>query len=164
MKDIFDKISSYNLFNYLLPGILFVVIANSFIPHSFIQEDIVIGFFVYYFIGLVISRFGSLVIEPILKRISFLKFADHKDFIYASKKDPQINIFSKENNMYRTFCSMFVLLILLKLYHFISLKFPILEWYGAYFLIILLLLIFLFAYRNQTQYIAKRVKIVLNKD
>ena len=164
MKELIEKISSYNLFNYLLPGILFVVVANSITSYSFIQEDIVIGFFIYYFIGLVISRFGSLVIEPVLKKISFLKFAYYKNFVSASKKDLKINIFSKENNMYRTFCPMFVLLILLKLYHLINLKFPILEWYSVYFLIVLLLLIFLFAYRNQTQYIAKRIKIVLNKD
>ena len=164
MKELIEKISSYNLFNYLLPGILFSVAVNSLTPYSFIQKDIVIGFFVYYFIGLVISRFGSLVIEPILKRISFLKFADYKDFISASKKDSRINIFSEENNMYRTFCSMFILLILLKLYYFINLKFQILERLDIFFLIVLLLFMFLFAYRKQTQYIVKRINAVLNKD
>ena len=164
MKELIEKISSYNLFNYLLPGILFAVIISSLTSYSFIQEDIIIGFFVYYFIGLIISRFGSLVIEPILKKISFLKFTNYKDFICASKKDSKINIFSEENNMYRTFCSMFVLLILLKLYHFISLKFPIIEWLDVDFLIILFLLMFLFAYRKQTQRITKRIKTVLNKD
>lgn len=164
MEELIEKISSYNFFNYLLPGILFAVAINSLTSYSFIQEDIIIGFFVYYFIGLIISKFGSLVVEPILKKVSFLKFADYKDFISASKKDSRINIFSEENNMYRTFCSMFVLLILLKLYYFISLKFQILEWLNVYFLIVLLLLIFLFAYRKQTQYITKRINTVLNKD
>ena len=164
MKELIEKISSYNLFNYLLPGILFVVATNSLTSYSFIQEDILIGFFVYYFIGLVISRFGSLVIEPILKKILFLKFADYKDFVSASKKDSKINIFSEENNMYRTFCSMFVLLILLKLYHFTILKFPALEQLAIYLLIVVLLLMFLFSYRKQTQYITKRINAILNKD
>lgn len=164
MKELIEKISSYNIFNYLLPGTLFAVAVNSLTLYSFIQKDIFIGFFVYYFIGLVISRFGSLVIEPILRKISFLKFADYKDFVSASKKDSQINIFSEENNMYRTFCSMFVLLIVLKLYYFVSLKFQILERLDLYFLIVLLLLMFLFAYRKQTQYITKRINAVLSKD
>ena len=164
MKNIIDKISSYNFFNYLLPGILFAVAANSLTSYSFIQDNLIVGAFIYYFIGLVISRFGSLVIEPILKRISFLKFADYKDFAYASKKDSQINIFSEENNMYRTFCSMFILLIFLRIYYFVNIKFPMLELWNTYFLIILLLLMFLFSYRKQTQYITKRIRAVLNKD
>lgn len=161
MQDIINKISSYNFFNNLLPGILFVVVANGTTSYSFIQKDIIIGFFVYYFIGLVISRFGSLIIEPILKKISFLKFAGYEDFISASKKDSQIYIFSEVNNMYRTFCSTFVLLILLKIYNFISLKFIILERLDLYFLVILILLMFLFAYRKQTQYITKRINVAL---
>lgn len=158
MKEFLDKISSYNLFNYLLPGILFVVIAKEFTSYSFIQEDIIIGVFVYYFIGLVISRFGSLIIEPFLKSISFLKFAPYPDFISASKKDPKIEIFSEANNMYRTFSSMFALLLLIKLFTFINSKFPILRGYNVYILIILFLIMFLCSYRKQTKYITNRIK------
>ena len=131
MKELLDKISSYNLFNVLLPGILFAVIAKAFTPYLFIQENIIVGAFVYYFIGSVISRFGSLIIEPLLKKIKFLKFADYKDFVSASKEDPKIDILSETNNMYRTFCSMFVLLLLLKLYAFIESVFPVLKEYNS---------------------------------
>ena len=84
MKDILEKISSYNLFNYLLPGVLFVVILEKFTTYSFVQENLIVGAFVYYFAGLVISRFGSLIVEPLLRKISFLKFADYEDFVSAS--------------------------------------------------------------------------------
>ena len=94
MKDLLDKISSYNLFNYLLPGILFVCISKYLTDYNFIQDNDFIGAFLYYFIGMVISRFGSLFVEPILKRISFLKFADYKSFVSASKKDDKIELFS----------------------------------------------------------------------
>ncbi len=116
MKDLLSKLSSYNLFNYLLPGIIFVVLAKDLCNYSFIQQDIVIGVFLYYFIGLVISRFGSLVIEPLLRHVSFLKFADYKDFVAASKIDEKIELFSEVNNTYRTLCSLFILLGLLKIY------------------------------------------------
>ena len=68
MKDLLEKISSYHFFNYLLPGILFAVVAQYTTVYDFLQKDIIIGAFVYYFIGLVISRVGSLLLEPILKR------------------------------------------------------------------------------------------------
>ena len=74
MKEFLEKISSYNIFNNLLPGILFVVIAKETTSFSFIRENIFEGAFLYYFIGLFISRVGSLWIEPFLKKIKVVKF------------------------------------------------------------------------------------------
>jgi len=164
MKEILDKISSYNFFNYLLPGIIFVVILDIFTPYSFIQEDIIIGLFIYYFIGLIISRLGSLVIEPILKHFSFLKFTDYNDFVLASKRDKKIGLFVQENNVYRTFVSMFFLVLFLKFYEFIEIKFLISEEWSLFILIILLLTIFIYSYRKQTNYIAKRINFINKQD
>jgi hypothetical protein len=91
MKEFLDKLSSYNLFNYLLPGIVFVVLSEALTQYSLVQDDIVIGIFLYYFVGLVISRFGSLAIEPMLKRVSFLQFAEYKEFVAACKEDEKIH-------------------------------------------------------------------------
>ncbi|MFC1780849.1 hypothetical protein ACFLZ8_01115 [Planctomycetota bacterium] len=161
MKDILSKLSSYNLFNYLLPGIIFVVLSGELTHYSFIQQDILIGVFLYYFIGLVISRFGSLVIEPLLKHLSFLQFANYKEFVVASKKDDKIELLSEVNNTYRTLCSLFILLLLLKIYEAIESVFPLLQKCSAIILIILLIIMFLFSYRKQTSYITKRIKIGL---
>ena len=158
MKELLDKISSYNFFNYLFPGLLFAVLSTKITAYSFLQENLFVGAFVYYFIGLVVSRFGSLVIEPILRNLSFLKFADYKEFTSASKKDSKIELLSKINNMYRTMSSLFILLLLLKFYELIESKFPILKDWNSYVLLALLLVMFLFSYRKQTIYIAKSIK------
>ncbi|MFH1392780.1 MAG: hypothetical protein ABIG73_00105 [Patescibacteria group bacterium] len=158
MNDFLNKLTSYNLFNYLLPGILFAVIADEFMSFHFIQENIIIGVFVYYFIGLVISRFGSLVIEPLLRKILYLKFSSYPEFVCASKEDPKIEILLEANNMYRTFCSLFSLLLLLKFYSAIEYKFPVLGTYSPYILTIILLIIFLCAYWKQTKYITRRIE------
>jgi hypothetical protein len=122
------------------------------------QRDIVTGAFLYYFVGLVVSRFGSLVLEPLLKRVSFVRFADYRDFIAASKKDPQIDVLSEANNTYRTLCSLFSLLLLLKLYVKVEGRFPLLRDWDATVLAVLLLVMFLFSYRKQTSYITRRIK------
>ncbi|MFH1954696.1 MAG: hypothetical protein ABIL06_24170 [Pseudomonadota bacterium] len=158
LKELLSKLSSYNLFNYLLPGVIFVAVASKVTRYSFIQEDIVIGLFLYYFIGLVVSRFGSIVIEPILRGVSFLKFADYNDFVSASKKDEKIEVLSEANNTYRTLCSLFILLLLLKGYERIEDRFVFLKDYGGMIVLALLLVMFLFAYRKQTLYIIKRIK------
>jgi len=158
MKDIIDKLSSYNLFNYLLPGVVFVILADAITDYSFIQKDVVLGLFLYYFIGLVISRVGSLVVEPLLKRVSFLKFADYKDYVVATKKDERVELLSEVNNTYRTLCACFGLLILLKLVEILGKKFSIPQGWEFFILVVLLLVIFLSSYKKQTAYVKKRVE------
>lgn len=156
MKEILDKITSYNLFNYLLPGILFVFGVSLFTQYSLIQENLVFGIFLYYFIGLVISRFGSVVIEPLLK--IFIKFSKHDDYIVASKNDPKIEILLLENNMHRTFIAMLFLFLLVKFYEYLSVSFHTLNTNLFLILVILLIILFIFSYRKQVGYIRSRVE------
>lgn len=158
MKDILDKLTSYNLFNYLLPGVIFAAMVSKLTDLTLIQTDIVIGVFVYYFLGLVISRVGSLFIEPLLKKIEFLKFASYEDFLVASKNDPKIEVLSESNNMYRTFCSMLLLTILAILYEYVAQQWQLLQEHTSSIILSALLILFLFAYRKQTTYIAKRIE------
>lgn len=163
MKDLLDKLSSYNIFNYLLPGIIFVVLSEKLTSFSFVQKDIVIGVFLYYFIGMIISRIGSLIIEPTLKKIKFISFAAYPQFVAASKIDDKIDILSETNNMYRTFCSVFIFLIVLKCYELILKKLPGFDRYNSLVLIIGLLVLFLFSYKKQTKYITKRIASLTDK-
>jgi hypothetical protein len=158
MKDLLDKISTYNIFNYLFPGVVFVVTASNLTSYNFILPDILVGAFIYYFVGLVISRIGSIFIEPFLKFIRFLKFADYKRFVKASKADTRIDTLSEINNMYRTICSLFLMLIAIKGYDWLSRKWMFLTERKIEFLTLFLFLLFLFSYRKQTNYITKRIE------
>lgn len=158
MKELLDKISSYNLFNYLLPGIIFAVLASDITHYPIVQRDIFTAPFMCYFVGLVVSRFGSLVIGPLLKRLSFVRFAPYSDFVVASQKDTQLQVLSEANNTYRTLCSLFTLLLLLKLYMRVEGRLPFLKEWHATTLVVLLLVMFLFSYRKQTSFITKRIK------
>lgn len=157
MKEVIEKISNYNFFNYLLPGIIFTNIADKFTTYIFLENNLVIAVFTYYFIGLVISRFGSLVIEPILIRSMFVKYTSYKKFIAASKQDEKIELLTESNNMYRTFCSMLFLLLLLKIVEIIELNYPNLMILNPYLLLLSLLTLFLYSYKKQSQYISERV-------
>ncbi len=158
MNELLSKLSSYNLFNYLLPGIIFGVLASDVVHYPMAHRDILTAAFLYYFVGLVVSRFGSLIIEPLLKGLSFVKFADYKDFLATLKKDEQLGLLSEVNNTYRTLCSLFSLLLLLKLYVKIESRFPFLREWDRMALVVALLVLFLFSYRKQTSYITKRIK------
>ena len=157
MKEVFEKISSYNIFNFLVPGILFVIFSKVFIGYNLFLQNDFMGAFLYYFIGMIISRFGSLIIEPFLKWSTFIKFADYKRFVLASQKDEKIAVLSEVNNTYRTLLSLFILLLGLKAFRFLKFRFAISDNCTYFILIFLLLIMFLFSYRKQTNYITKRI-------
>lgn len=166
MKEIIDKISTYNIFNYLFPGIIYVLFLREITAYDLVQNNIVLGAFLYYFIGLVISRIGSLVIEKILrsKKLKFAEFVNYSDFVSACDKDDKIEVFSEINNMYRTLISTLIILLFAKIYELLegALNIPVTISY--IFLIILLIVIFLFSYQKQTNFIVKRVTISKNKN
>jgi hypothetical protein len=158
VNELLNKISSYNVFNYLLPGIVFTVVASELLHYPVAQRDIITELFLYYFVGLVISRFGSVIIEPLAKGIRLVRFAKYKDFVLAEKKEPKLELLSEVNNTYRTFCSLFVLLLLLKVYLRMETRFPSIRSWDGTILVILLLILFLYSFRKQTAYITQRIK------
>jgi len=158
MKELLDKISSYNIFNFLFPGIVFAIFSKALIGYNFIQSDILINAFLFYFMGMIISRIGSLIIEPILKKISFIKFVEYKKYVEASKKDAKIEILLEANNTYRTILSSTILLGILKIYAVLETKCQFLKANSYYILLVSIFLIFLFSYKKQTKYVVKRVE------
>lgn len=161
MKDILAKLSSYKIFNYLFPGILFVGLAEQLTSYPFVHDSHLIGLPRYYFIGMLISRIGSLIVEPLLKGTKFVRFADYKAYVAASPLDAKIEHLSEENNMYRTLCSLFIMLIFLKIYEALE---GYLAWIADARGCILLFgfgVLLLFAYRKQTHFVVQRIKIAL---
>lgn len=157
MDKLIERISSYNLFNYLLPGLVFAVLADQSTTLSFVRDNLFEALFMYYFIGLVISRVGSLIIEPILKRAKIVEFAEYSRYQKAAKNDEKIELLSEVNNTYRTLSSSFLLLLLLYAYDDILIE-PKGEFIlSQYMLALSLFILFIFAYRKQTAYISKRV-------
>ena len=157
-----QAVTSYNLANYLLPGILFVIFVDKMTNYSFLQKDMIAGLFLYYFIGMIVSRIGSLFVEPLLKQVGFLKFADYSDFAHASKEDEKISALSEQNNQYRTMVTMILMLGFLKLWEVcVADVLP----NNAELLVFLLasLILFMHAYKKQTEFIASRVNRHKNK-
>ncbi len=159
MKEVIEKLSSYNLFNYLLPGILFAAFGDYITAYKIIQKDLLIGLFLYYFVGLVISRIGSLILEPIMRRVRFVTFAPYTDFVRASQHDRKIDLFSEQNNMYRTLCALFLSLGMLKFFEIIADSIEVTPEFATYILLGLLFLLLAASYRKQTGFIKKRVEL-----
>ncbi len=120
--------------------------------------------FISYFIGLIISRIGSLVIEPLLSKMKFIKYAPYAEYLKAEQKDPKIKILLEKNNMYRTMISLLVSILLVKLYEYGTINIEIINKLEVIIIISILLVILLFSFRKQTKYIYKRIKLRDKKD
>ena len=152
-----QQITSYNLFNYLLPGTLFCFLMNSMFGFPFLVDNLFVAFFAYYFAGLSISRIGSLLVEPAIQKLKLVKYAPYGDILNASAVDPKVDILSEQNNVYRTLISlpicMFVFLIVSCLFE--HWKVPL--FYQQIGSLFALLILFIFSYVKQSKYVAERV-------
>ncbi len=163
MEDIFKSISRYNILNYLIPGTIFCAILRMTTSYDLVQAELAIGLFLYYFVGIVISRIGSLIVEPILMKIKLVKHAQYENFIAASKKDQKIELLSETNNTYRTLLAMLLVLGLAGIADWFVAKFEIPSSIQFFTLIVILIVLFIASYSKQTAYINKRVKVGFDK-
>jgi hypothetical protein len=146
---------------------------KEFTRFSLADGELLENVFIYYFVGIIISRIGSLFIEKILKSIkvknkntnkkeAFLKFAPYNEYIEASENNPFIKILNEANNTYRTIIALFAVIIVVKLYDWLLYDFInyCISGNDLAFIIICLLAIVLFSksYKKQTDYIRYRVK------
>ena len=160
MEKIIEKMDSYNIFNYLLPGAIFDYMFEILFHMKLVQGNIVENLFVYYFMVMILSRIGSIIIGPICKKIKWVKFADYGDFIKASEKDDMVKLLSEVNNTYRTLLSGGIVLIVFKIYFFIVEKLSISNDINKIIAIVFIVVLFALSYRKQTKYVANRVKKV----
>lgn len=168
IKSISEKISSYNIFNNLFPGIIFCSILTKNTRFSFSTDNILEQFFIWYFIGIIISRIGSIYVESSLKRIKFknkpyIVFADYKQYIAASEEKPFIATLSETNNIYITIIALLIstgvtYLYDIFLFDWIENKFAIGNEITIIIIGMFLIILFIKSYKKQTDYVRKQVE------
>jgi len=160
MGGFLEKLGSYQILTNLLPGAFFGLTLKFFfgltLPTTNVGEDIV----AYYFMGFIVNRIGSLAVEPILIKLHFIKYALYPDFAKATEADSKIDTLSEMNNYTRSLLTCVLLFPVMRILQALSLKWA---WFSLYWergAIALLAVLFLFAYRKQTDYVRKRVEAV----
>ncbi|MGH2327771.1 hypothetical protein ACRCD5_05555 [Campylobacter taeniopygiae] len=164
MGELINKLSNYNIFNYLFPGVIICYCLEKLNIYNIFHKEIIVNAFICYFVGLCVSRISSLIIEPILIKIKFLPREDYKKYIEASKVDNKIELFSEIGNSYRTLMISFLVIPIINGF----MVYPN-EWqtndYKILIIFALLSCLFLFSYKKQNSYVVKRINNALkNKD
>jgi hypothetical protein len=142
----------------MVTGAVFLVGFDRITGAQYASLPLIAFVLVAYFAGMVLSRVGSLLIEPVLQRINFVKYAPYSDFIKAEKTDEKISTLLETNNAYRTFAAAFLLLAGIKIAVAIGDKHPDVKAYIEWSWPFILTILFALAYRKQTQFIYNRVE------
>lgn len=98
MSELLSKISSYNLYNYLLVGFVYNMLLCHYTQLGYVDESILKTLIVCYVMGLFIAKLASLFLEPLLIRLhwnnkKFLKWRNKNEYLEASFKDAKIPFF-----------------------------------------------------------------------
>ena len=154
-----SRISNYNLLNNLIPGAILCVLLKYLVGYDFMNVSTLELLVIFYFVGMVNGRIGSLFVEWLLKVFHLVTFRDHKMFMEAEQKDKKIVYLSETNNMYRSMISVAFTALLAKLYHVgVDLRW---EWgdVSEWVVLLAILALFVLAYRKQTKYIVSRIDV-----
>ncbi len=158
LEKVFEKVSSYNILNYIFPGVVFIFLSKEIFSISFNSYGSLADFMIYYFIGMVLSRIGSIIVEPSLKFLKLVKFAPYNEYIEASKKDNKIEILMETGNMYRSLVAIFLVVVLMEVYVKLDIEMlRIIKEEKGLTIGIFLFFFFILAYIKQVNYIKKRI-------
>ncbi len=162
MDALLAKLNSYHILSSLFPGAIFYNILNIFLNITFIELSFITEICIFYFVGIIFNRLGSLLTENVCKKTKIIDFVKYEDYIKAVNKDNTIYSFVETANMYRTFLTGFItLLILLPGYIYKNgLSIHILTISIA---LIFFIVLFFYSYKKQVGYITKRVKNYINE-
>lgn len=157
MEKLFEKLSSYHLINYIVPGSIFSIFVSEYFTISIEKYNIAEQIVIFYFLGLIISRIGSLLFEPLYKKLKIIKYSSRKNYYMAEEKDNLIHSLLEINNLFRTCTAMSALALLCIPAKWIYYELAIPKTFVLFIIILSLLIIFSLSYSKQTNAIKKRV-------
>lgn len=159
MEKIIEKLEIYEFINYIFPGVIFGTIFTKIMHKNFFDSNIVIAIIQYYFVGLVLSRIGSILIKNILEKLKVVNFEQYEEFFKCGKKDDKVDLLQREANQFRTYIATFICLFVIEGYLCIINK----TFYEIILLFIVLTIIFIISYKKQIDFIIKRINAVLKE-
>lgn len=163
INKIVEQISVYEFLNNIIPGTIYAVLTEKLTSFKIQTGKVWTDVVLYYFIGVVIGRVGSLVVERFLKWRKKLIFFPHSEYVEAEQKDKLVRELSTINNMYRTYTAVALCLVLTVGFSFIWALIKGSDWSKPTLIIvacIILMVVFAKSYIKQTGYVTSRVKTI----
>lgn len=162
--NLLEKISSYELPNMIIPGALMCGLLCWVLHIELEVISSVIGIIIFlassYIFGLLASRAGSVIIEPIVKKCfrKQIKRASYEDFCYAESQDAKITILAQYRDLYRTMVVVGIYALVILAFEATQSSSSIID--ALAWMSICCIAVFFLAYKKQSTYVTKRVKFI----
>jgi uncharacterized membrane protein YbhN (UPF0104 family) len=157
ISKISEKISRYEILNNLIPGTALCFIL-SYIGYPILDYSTGVCIMICYLVGLINSRFSSLVIEWLCRKTKLIEWRDYSLYNSAKKERPFVGALQENANVYRAFVSVFFVSLIAYGIQKLILYCTFLQDYGLWILLSLMFLLFLLSYRKQVnEYVVKNI-------
>lgn len=156
LKSLVAKLSSYQFFNFIFPGSLFLGILLYVGINIKLIDNIWWFLLASYSIGICVSRVGSLIIEEALKHYNYIEEYDIKVYATKLKEDCFTGVLLEIANMYRTLSALGLILIVVSLF-FVCQKECITFWI-LFFVGLCLTILFTKSFIKQYNYLIDKLK------
>lgn len=158
MGSIIEKLDSYEIMTNLLPGAFFGMTLRLFcevkLPVVNIGEEVA----TYYFMGFIINRLGSLIVNPLLLKFNFIKEVTYEEYVKAEKKNEKVRTLAEICNYYRSILTASLCLLIIKIINGFNenTSWLLVNWKFCFLLGCTTL--FLFSYMKQIRFVCRRVE------
>lgn len=163
MDKLVEKLSSYHIFNFIIPGAVYCFLCQKLYGLTLRSDHIIQEVVLFYFIGLIISRIGSLLIEPILKKVCKHNYCSYNDYIDGSQEDSKIELLSEVNNTFRTMIALGIVSLATDIIIRFSSKPRFISAYYSIIIAVLFIALFIASYIKQTKMVSRRVESAIAK-
>lgn len=160
MDKIIDKISSYHIFNYIIPGYIFILICDRYFDIKICDSNAVNNVIIAYIVGLIIGRISSILIEKRLYYVFKIKNESYESFVKAEVKNDKLNVILQDRNMYRNLFTTFLLLLVIKVLKVFNLLSIINQDIRIIIILVGLVILFAISFKKQSIYAISRIKAV----
>ncbi len=155
-----SKVTKYEWLNRLLPGVFFVLMARALKCPMFSPENWIESLGEYILWGEFSSRVGALVIEPLLRFANVVKFAEYDDYQDYQRNNKEYSDMLMSNaNFARTLCALGIILLVMRVVVLLPNcgHVPCIAFGWKDLAIIAWVILFLFAYCRQVNFLVKRI-------
>ncbi|CCZ60026.1 hypothetical protein [Hungatella hathewayi] len=160
MGNFVEKLDSYEIMINLLPGAFFGMalrfLCGLELPVANIGEEIV----VYYFMGFIINRLGSLIIKPLLLKCNFIREVDYNEYVKAEKINEKVRTLAEICNYYRSILTASLILLIIKVFSNFKGNAGCLLTNWKFCFLLGCITLFLFSYKKQMKFVCRRVEVL----
>ena len=154
----FEKLDGYDLVANLVPGAALTYALHFSKFPTPAPDDWVAFLLVAFVAGVTANRLGSLIVDPFLRQLKFLKPKDYDSFVTSEKTDKKLETLVANHGLYRTFftAGLVYLILMLGSYLFpaVASSSPV----NFTCFVVAGMAVFLFAFRKEDGYIHSRIE------